>query len=477
MCIHLTVSPIVLTSFHALSFIAFALELALQLITKIYQQRFVPFICSGMKFALFLLALFCYAGAMHTEISRGNVSVLVNRRSFIEVIRIETNETTLYNYGNADFESIDYDLENDCLFWTVESTGYLYRQCDDNERVTLLDTYLRALFIRYDWISKVLYFVDVKSDAIEAIAAMAMEGKVNRSTVVKLDEDVGVVDITLHPIQGYIFWIQRRVSDETSEIMRSNLDGSDVRIILKEPTVFEPRAIAIDRDSNRIYWAEEDMILRSDVNGNTVEKVMEFANSPAPYVISIIQNQLIWNTRNGTNLYGIQIDMEKLPVVNVSADLPGVLIWPSTYNMEDIRLSGHLFHGPDTNACYEGAHNCSHLCVGTPNGDFSCLCPNKMVLNERRECISDRLDRLCKDDSINDRSEKCSPLLFRCDGHKDCDDGSDELDCATCIPSSFTCHSGGGCILRLAIISILYRIMKYRIVIFPLSIVQRSQLQ
>lgn len=41
------------------------------------------------------------------------------------------------------------------------------------------------------------------------------------------------------------------------------------------------------------------------------------------------------------------------------------------------------------NACGRGEHNCSHICVGAPNGKFICLCPDGLTMNANGKCVCD----------------------------------------------------------------------------------------
>ncbi|CAK5049427.1 unnamed protein product [Meloidogyne enterolobii] len=43
-------------------------------------------------------------------------------------------------------------------------------------------------------------------------------------------------------------------------------------------------------------------------------------------------------------------------------------------------------------------------------------------------------------------SEQCIPIGQRCNGIKDCADGTDELDCENCGSGKFFCRKSGKCI-------------------------------
>lgn len=93
---------------------------------------------------------------------------------------------------------------------------------------------------------------------------------------------------------------------------------------------------------------------------------------------------------------------------------------------------------------------CSHICVAMGNTSLACLCTPGTVFR-------DALNTTCvpiEDCGFRCASGECIAEVDRCDGVKNCQDSSDEMDCngkskyVTCTSNEFTCLDGSKCIDR-----------------------------
>ena len=88
---------------------------------------------------------------------------------------------------------------------------------------------------------------------------------------------------------------------------------------------------------------------------------------------------------------------------------------------------------PAINPCGDNNGGCSHLCLISGGGrSYSCACPEFFVLSsDGRKCIAN-----CSQSQFRcgDTDDKCISILWKCNGQKDCKDGSDEPeDCRECF--------------------------------------------
>ncbi|CAE1155780.1 LRP2 [Acanthosepion pharaonis] len=93
----------------------------------------------------------------------------------------------------------------------------------------------------------------------------------------------------------------------------------------------------------------------------------------------------------------------------------------------DIHILHPLKQKPHPNPCGMDNGGCSHLCLLAPGTKYRCVCPSNFFLSsDNRTCIANCSSSQFRCGITDDR---CIPLLWKCDGEKDCKDGLDELDC------------------------------------------------
>ena len=143
-------------------------------------------------------------------------------------------------------------------------------------------------------------------------------------------------------------------------IMEAQMDGSDmIRLI----DCNDPLGIAIDPDTSRIFWTEQEnsRILSSDMNGTDIRTVVTLPRGSSPYGIAIHKNELYWGNWNDRSL-----QRSSKSGGNVRTLFRGA----KTENIRHLCTTSRNFLTSRRNHC-EG-QNCSNICVLTATG-FRCI--------------------------------------------------------------------------------------------------------
>lgn len=290
--------------------------------------------------------------------------------------------------------------------------------------------------ISVDWIGRKLYWLDRHSKNLDVAELDGTKRKTLRS---------GVIDpraIAVHPGIGYLYFTSWHLQ---AYIAKMGMDGSNfTRILTWEDDIAWPNALTIDYFTARIYWADAhlDYIAFADLEGRHRHIVLSGAKVPHVFALSLFDDMLYWTDWN----------LKAIMRANkfTGADLQ--TLRNTTHRPYDIHISHTLRQVPFPNPCGDNNGGCSHLCLLSPPAEstylnlegfieedapsYKCACPNQFYLaRDSKTCIANCTTgqhRCGLDD------EKCIPWFWKCDGEKDCKDGSDE---PTTCPARH-CRSG-----------------------------------
>jgi DNA-binding beta-propeller fold protein YncE len=187
-----------------------------------------------------------------------------------------------------------------------------------------------------------LYWTDMGAGAALERSKEINNGKIVRSNLDGSDiENIVPVGHTSTPKQlaldvegGKVYWSDRGDVGDRSvnpRIMRANLDGSDVEILVAEDLI-SPVGIALDTARGEIYFTDRyaDNIKRANLDGSGVEIVVRDTNYPVDLAIDFDTRTLYWTARypgrvvkaplDGTNIDGGILT----PIVTGLADPIGI---------------------------------------------------------------------------------------------------------------------------------------------------------
>lgn len=345
--------------------------------------------------------------------------VLVAQRRRISRIDLLTDEEeTLPIDDLHNVDAIEYDVKNNCVFWVGREYNIIARQCLDGDQV--LDVLVSVDIVdvnslAYDWMSELLFFIDVGRGTVDVISTASRENdsktRMHRTILYATDrsEYHGLV---VHPAEGLLFWCDCQFRAQT--IVRANLDGSGLRELLRFRGAARPMVISIDYAVGLVYWMDpsRNYIGRCTFEGNDSEKVIINRELYSMFrAMEVYANHIYWYEWNDLSI--VRADKEK-------GAARGDRIRKSINAFRAMKIiSNNIQLG--ANRCNSGPHNCSHICVGGSNATYSCLCPEGMNITETGQCYCPSGNTT--DDSCYAFKRTCAEDQFQCHLHGKCISG------------------------------------------------------
>ena len=121
--------------------------------------------------------------------------------------------------------------------------------------------------------SPTLYFLALRGGVVKATA----QGS-DRAIVVPIEHaGVGPDGIAIDTRAGHVYWTTMgKVADNDGSIMRSDLDGRNVKVIVPVGTTFTPKQLKLDTANQKLYWSDREgmRVMRANTDGSNVETLV-----------------------------------------------------------------------------------------------------------------------------------------------------------------------------------------------------------
>eukprot|EP00118_Oscarella_pearsei_P005231 m.23758 g.23758 ORF g.23758 m.23758 type:complete len:1685 (+) comp28531_c0_seq1:115-5169(+) len=331
-------------------------------------------------------------------------------------------------YVSSSVQAIELDLLGETVFWVENSTGELHRsQLDGTGHQVLLRD------------------VDIYDIAINRITSQIYYSNSNENSIGMLwstGEVIGTIvqsssfrprSLAIDPNAGYLYWTDWGT---VAAVCRSLLDGKGETRVFR--TVSQrPTGLTISLFDFLLVWGDVDSsaIESCTVSGENRTRVAAAKNQR--FVGFAQAADVLFYADRGTGEIGA---VKKSELKHLYGDVGpiGSVIRSGIGNItavvvdEDRRLPSSL--------CGTSNGGCSHICVpiSSARGKY-CSCP--LYREARGSTCSDLLCPSTGHFPCRDKTS-CVPRAMRCDGYRDCVDGSDERDGCVCKSSQFTCETG-----------------------------------
>ncbi|ESO96765.1 hypothetical protein LOTGIDRAFT_51280, partial [Lottia gigantea] len=333
--------------------------------------------------------------------------------------------------------AIAYDNKTSYIYYSDVSLLHIGRRkafTTDAEPEKFLDTGVTSSEgLAIDWIGRNLYWTD---DGHKTINIVRLTDTTKRYTVIRnLNHPKAIV---LDANKGYMYWtdwVLKPSENIKSRIVKAEMNGQNNQTLV-ETNIQWPNSLTLDYTTQMIYWTDAyyDRIEKISTNGDPTTRtvIVSFKHLNHPYGIAVFENYVFFTeSLSGQVKRFNMVTKDTVVIRNDSNPLFDLQL----YNPQQQVIQGEK-------DCAVNNGGCTDICVTVPSGSV-CICSDDRLLqSDKKTCKANpnyKPPAPCnKDREFTCKDESCINILWKCDGERDCLDGSDEDHNVPC--ETFQCQ-------------------------------------
>jgi sugar lactone lactonase YvrE len=155
-----------------------------------------------------------------------------------------------------------------------------------------------------------LYFLALRGGVVQA----SSHGTERKVVVASEQAGSGPDGIAIDARAGHVYWTTMgKVADNDGSIMRSDLDGKNVKTIVPIGGTYTPKQLKLDTANQKLYWSDREgmRVMRSNLDGSAIETLVITGNGDADrkdasrwcvgIAIDADAGKLYWTQKGGDN--------------------------------------------------------------------------------------------------------------------------------------------------------------------------------